>query len=118
MSSPVASHHLHLTPNIMIDLDQETIHHNDRIIVLPARTWRLLHHLLTQPNRVVSDAELIAHVWPGEAYHTPTDLYRHIYRIRRALEPDPRRPQFLLTRRERGYLFVQPVSDPSEPAAK
>lgn len=76
MSSPVASHHLHLTPHIMIDFDQETIQHHDRNIVLPARTWRLLQHLVNQPNRVVSDTELLAQVWPGEAHHTPADLYR------------------------------------------
>ncbi|AEJ39930.1 hypothetical protein TPY_1749 [Sulfobacillus acidophilus TPY] len=57
---------------------------------------------------MVAEAELIAHLWPGEAYQTTADLYRHIYPISQDLEPDPRHPRFPLTRRERGYLFVVP----------
>ncbi|MCY0865368.1 MAG: helix-turn-helix domain-containing protein [Sulfobacillus sp.] len=117
MSPITSSHQIPITPTILIDLDQEVIQRHDRLIVLPARTWRLLRYLLDHPNRVVTDAELIAHMWPGEAYHTSADLYRHIYRIRQALEPDPRHPRFLLTRRERGYLFVGPTSKTPTPAA-
>ena len=31
----------------------------------------------------------------------------HIHRLRRKIEPDPRRPRYLLTKRGLGYLFVK-----------
>ncbi len=101
-----------ITPAIAIDRDQQIVLRYHRSVFLPARTWHLLAYLLDHPHRLIPDATLLAVGWPHEEGHAPPDLYRHMHRLRGAIEPDPRHPQVLLTRREVGYLLsLPPFSD-------
>ena len=97
-----------ITPTIVVDRDQQLITRYHRTLFLPARTWHLLAYLLDHPHRLIADVELIRVGWPHEMGHDPPDLYRHMHRIRQAIEPDPRHPRILLTRREVGYLLALP----------
>ena len=99
-----------ITPTITIDCDQQIVLRYHRTMFLPARTWHLLAYLLDHPHRLIPDATLLAVGWPHENWHAPSDLYRHIHRIRMVIEPDPHHPQVLLTRREVGYLLLLPPS--------
>jgi DNA-binding response OmpR family regulator len=89
-----------ITPTIVVDRDQQLITRYHRTLFLPARTWHLLAYLLDHPHRLIADVELIRVGWPHEM--------GHMHRIRQAIEPDPRHPRILLTRREVGYLLALP----------
>lgn len=76
--------------------------------------WELLRILLSHPGRLVSQRQLIDHVWGPS--HVPfahgsntaaqtASLRQHVKTLRRKLEPDPVRPRHLLTEAGMGYRF-------------
>lgn len=76
---------------------------------MTSRELRLLQYLVENEGRVISRRELLTQVWqlPGDVQTRSIDQF--IARLRKAIEPDPAKPQFLLTVRDAGYRFV---SDP------
>jgi two-component system KDP operon response regulator KdpE len=67
--------------------------------------WQLLELLVRHAGRLMSGRQLLAEVW-GPAYHTETHYLRvYMAQLRRKLEPDPARPQHLLTEPGLGYRF-------------
>ena len=66
----------------------------------------LLRHLVRNIGKVVSRKSILEEVW---GLHEDTDtraIDNFIVRLRRYIEEDPAKPQFLLTVRGIGYRFV------------
>jgi DNA-binding response OmpR family regulator len=74
-----------------------------RAVALTATEFELLGVMARQPGRVFTRAQLLdaIHGQALESYERAIDA--HIKNIRRKLEPDPRRPRFLLTVYGVGY---------------
>jgi two-component system, OmpR family, alkaline phosphatase synthesis response regulator PhoP len=74
-----------------------------RAVALTATEFELLGVMARQPGRVFTRAQLLdaIHGQTLESYERAIDA--HIKNIRRKLEPDPRRPRFLLTVYGVGY---------------
>jgi two-component system alkaline phosphatase synthesis response regulator PhoP len=89
----------------MVNLDQLTAtgpRGNLRLTELEAR---LLEVLTSQPNCVVSRAELLAKVW---GYHSEIEtrtVDNFIVRLRKYFEPEPDHPRFFISIRGQGYMF-------------
>lgn len=65
--------------------------------------WQLLEVLARNRGRLVTGRQLLQDVW-GPAYGTETHYLRvYMAQLRRKLEPDPARPQYLLTEPGMGY---------------
>lgn len=66
----------------------------------------LLAHLARQPGRVFTRAQLLTaiHGVAVESYERAVDA--HIKNLRRKLEPDPRKPRYVLTAHGIGYRFT------------
>jgi two-component system KDP operon response regulator KdpE len=78
---------------------------DNRPVSLSTTEYRLLFHLATNPGRLTTVTSLLQRVWRSES-HT-TDIVRvYISRLRRKIEPDPRRPRYILTKSGLGYLFT------------
>jgi DNA-binding response OmpR family regulator len=81
---------------------------------------RLLHLLIVNSGRIVSTDLIIQRVWPDTCI---SDGDRHLlralmHRLRRKLECDPTRPQYIRTIRHQGYSFAMnsySLDLPSEP---
>jgi len=78
---------------------------------------KLLRYFIENQGRTISRAELLENVWglPGSLNTRTPDQF--VRRLRKAIEPDPARPRYLLTLREAGYRFVtepQPTTPPAE----
>lgn len=71
---------------------------------LTAMEHRLLRHLVTNPERVLTKQELFEQVW-GEAITGDGTLSVHIRRLRTRIEPDLDEPRYIQTLWGRGYLF-------------
>ena len=80
-------------------------------IRLTPTEWHLLEVLLRNPGKLMSQQQLLAEVWgPGYAGATG-NLRLYMAQLRRKLEPDPARPQWLITEPGMGYRFQPaPVS--------
>lgn len=67
---------------------------------------RLLRQLVANEGCVVTHAELALRLW-GIAYPgAVANLHVLVSQLRRKVEPDPARPQYLLTHRGIGYAFI------------
>ncbi len=99
------SHHL-TVGDLEIDADAHTVSRDGRAIDLSPREFDLLFLLASQPEKVFSTEELLAHVWGAEFVGQPQVVYVHIRWLRQKLETDPDDPQRILTVRGVGYKLI------------
>ena len=67
---------------------------------------RVLEVLARRRGQVVPRADIVEEVCGLDSEATLRTVDNHVVALRRALEPDPRRPRFLLTVRGEGYRLV------------
>ncbi|GAA3258951.1 response regulator [Dactylosporangium siamense] len=67
--------------------------------------WRLLELLVHNPGRLISQRELLRHVWGPTYVNEAHYLRQFVAQLRRKLEDDPGRPRHLLTEPGMGYRF-------------
>jgi two-component system KDP operon response regulator KdpE len=91
---------------ISIDLAQHTVRRDGEEVSLTATEFRLLAHLAANAGRVLTHRGILTSVWgPTEAEHVEY-LRVYVRQLRKKLEPDPERPQFVLTEPGVGYRFL------------
>jgi two-component system KDP operon response regulator KdpE len=72
-------------------------------VQLTPTEYDLLRFLITNAGRVVTHRQLLRHVW-GVAYQNEFHLLRvNVSNLRHKLEPDPARPQYIVTEPGVGY---------------
>lgn len=72
---------------------------------LTLKEFELLRFLAQNPNRVLSRDQILDRVWGGEVFVDPRTVDVHIRRLRKAVEKNDRRPEWVLTVRGVGYKF-------------
>ncbi|HWF39660.1 MAG TPA: response regulator transcription factor [Candidatus Acidoferrales bacterium] len=93
---------------VEIDLPSRQVTVRDRVSRLTAKEFDLLSYLLARSNKTVSHRELLQAVW-GPDYGDELEYLRvFINRLRKKIEPDSSKPQFLLTDAWAGYRFHLP----------
>ena len=93
---------------VEIDLASRQVHVHGRASRLTAKEFDLLSYLIARPNRTISHRELLQAVW-GPDYGAELEYLRvFINRLRKKIEPDPSKPQFLVTDAWAGYRFQLP----------
>jgi DNA-binding response OmpR family regulator len=93
---PGASDSLSLGP-IKIDTNRRQVLVNDRPMPLTAREFDLLLHFARHPGHVFSRAQLLDSVWGYGHDGYEHTVNSHINRLRSKIEPDPARPEFIVT---------------------
>jgi len=92
--------------DVRIDLAHRTVERAGTALHLTPLEYRLLTHLASHPNRVLTHPQLLRAVWgPSHAQDTH---YVRIYmgHLRAKLEVDPSQPRHLVTELGVGYRFV------------
>lgn len=72
---------------------------------LTLKEFELLRFLVQNPNRVVTRDQLLDRVWGSEVFVDPRTVDVHVRRLRKAIEKNDRKPEWLLTVRGVGYKF-------------
>jgi two-component system KDP operon response regulator KdpE len=95
------------TPHFRIDLaDKRVTDASGEEIRLTPTQWRLVEILVRDPDRLVSQRQLLEEVW-GPTYVDQTNYLRQFMaQLRRKLEPDPTRPRYFVTEPGMGVRFV------------
>jgi two-component system KDP operon response regulator KdpE len=95
------------TAAFTVDLAAKRVSRVDGATVrLTPTEWHLLEVLVRHPDRLISHQQLLHEVW-GPQYSSEVNYLRvHMANLRRKLEPDPSRPQYLRTEPGLGYRFV------------
>jgi DNA-binding response OmpR family regulator len=90
------------------DLEVDTVAHEawlrGQLVVLTAKEFDLLVHLMRHPRRAFRREELLAEVWGFEFGDTST-VTVHVRRLREKVEADPSEPNHVCTVRGVGYRF-------------
>jgi two-component system KDP operon response regulator KdpE len=95
---------------LTIDLDKRTVRRDGKAVSLTPHEFALLRYLAQNEGRLLTHRSILREVW-GPSYQTESH-YLHVYvsQLRRKIEPDPTRPQYLLTEAGAGYRLVAPDS--------
>jgi len=90
-------------PRHMVTIDANEVH-------LTPIEFKLLVELARQPGRVLTHRHLLLTVWGPTALEHNQYLRVHMAALRKKLERDPARPQWLLTEAGVGYRFREPTT--------
>jgi len=92
--------------DVRIDLVRRTVERGGAALHLTPIEYRLLTHLASHPDRVLTHPQLLRAVWGPS--HSEDTHYVRIYmgHLRAKLEADPSQPQHLITELGVGYRFV------------
>jgi two-component system, OmpR family, KDP operon response regulator KdpE len=99
------------TPAFTVDLAAHQVLRDGRPVRLTPTEWAILEQLVRHRGRLVSQRELLSSVW-GPQYVAERQYLRvYLGQLRRKLEPDPSRPEYLITEPGMGYRFVDGSPD-------
>jgi two-component system KDP operon response regulator KdpE len=93
---------------ISVDLEKHRVTVADEAVHLTPREFRILRLLAQNHGKLMTHRAILREVW-GPSYGDESN-YLHVYvsQLRRKLEPDATRPQYLLTEPGAGYRLVDP----------
>jgi two-component system KDP operon response regulator KdpE len=97
---------------VEIDLDDRRVRRDEVDVRLTKTEWGLLEAMVPHPGRLLTHRWLLEQVW-GPAYADDVDVLRvFISQLRKKIEPDPSRPQIIVTDPGIGYRWVlRPVDE-------
>ena len=92
---------------LMIDLAQRLVELDGNRVKLTPTEYDLLKILASNAGKVITQRQLLQQVWGGH-HHESNSHYLRIYigHLRKKLEEDPTRPQFIETEPGIGYRFL------------
>ena len=93
------------TADFTIDLQAQRVTRDGADVHLTPTEWGIVAYMARHAGRLVSQRQLLQHVW-GPAYERETNYLRvHFAAIRRKLEPEAAQPRYFLTEPGVGYRF-------------
>ncbi len=102
-------------PPFQLDVSNEQLWREDETIPLRRKTFAVLRYLVEHAGQLVTKDQLLDTLWAGTAVvdTMPTLCIRE---LRKALDDDARRPQFIETVHGRGYRFIASITTPPNPS--
>lgn len=104
---PSENRNLVLFGEWVLDIDARELRRGGQPISLTPTEYRLLETLARQQGRAVEESALVQDVWGPTFQEDTAALRRYIFLLRQKIEPDPTRPQYILTVRGYGYRLVE-----------
>lgn len=92
--------------DVQVDLAARRIVRGGEEVHLTPIEFRLLAELLNNPGKVLTQRQLLSHVWGPNAVEHSHYLRIYMGHIRQKLEADPARPRHFLTETGIGYRFM------------
>ncbi|HEY2093526.1 MAG TPA: response regulator transcription factor [Thermoanaerobaculia bacterium] len=97
-------------PDLSIDVEKRKVVQGGHEVKLTPTELAILDLLARHAGRPVSFDEIITAVWKGSAGTTNDAVRVHVGALRRKIEPDPSKPQYIVTEPWIGYRFIaEPV---------
>ncbi len=84
-----------------VDLLARVIRRAGRPVPLTAKEFKLLAFFLEKPGRALSRDTILNAVWGNSVFVTPRSIDRCVTTLRAKVEPDPRKPTYIHTLRDR-----------------
>jgi two-component system KDP operon response regulator KdpE len=107
-ASPAAGPRTFVAGDLEIDFEARKIRSGTKNVRLTPKEFDLLRYLVSHAGKPVPHRELLQAVW-GPDYGDQTDYLRvFITHLRKKIEPNPAKPQYILTDPWLGYRFEMP----------
>lgn len=94
------------TGDLRVELAARRVYVGEVEIHLTPTEYRLLTTLVRHAGKVVTHRQLLKEVWGPDSVHENQYLRVYLGQLRRKIERDPARPQFLLTESGVGYRLI------------
>ena len=92
--------------DLQIDLSARTVKKNNELVRLTSTEYNLLTLLVKNEGKVLTHQYLLRAIW-GPGYINQSQYLRvFIAQIRKKIEDDPNRPEYVLTESGLGYRFI------------
>jgi two-component system KDP operon response regulator KdpE len=101
--------------DLKMDLDRHILWKGDDQIRLSPKEFDLLSFMMKNQGAPLTHVKLLKTVWGPEYGDELEYLRTYVRMLRKKIEDDPARPQYILTEPWVGYRFRNP-SDPDQPA--
>lgn len=89
--------------DLTIDKESCCAYKNNEQIELNAKEYKLLLHLMENPERVFTKKQLYNAVWDDDYYYDDNTIMVHISHLRNKIETDSQNPEYIKTIRGLGY---------------
>jgi two-component system KDP operon response regulator KdpE len=86
---------------------REVILSGERLHLTPTE-YKLLHHMVRNEGRTITQQALQRSVWGNVEYIDPSTIKKYIYQLRSKLGDTANPPQIIINERGIGYKFVRP----------
>ncbi len=90
---------------LRIDLERRVVTRGGAEAHLTPTEYEVLKYLASHAGKIITHRMLLQHVWGPEHVEETQYLHVAISQLRRKIEPQPARPQFILTEPGVGYRF-------------
>lgn len=97
---------LHEFRKLQIDLVARTVRKNNELLKLTSTEYNLLALLVKNEGKVLTHQYLLRAIWGPGFINQSQYLRVFIAQIRKKMEDDPNRPEYLLTESGVGYRFI------------
>lgn len=95
--------------DLVMDLGRQEVWLSGQPLALTPTEFRLLSCFAQHANEVLSHERLTMQVWGPDYSEARDSIKQYVHQLRSKLEPNPRHPQRIVTRRGEGYLFRAPT---------
>jgi two-component system KDP operon response regulator KdpE len=110
-TSPEGGPHSFVSRDLEIDFDNRRVRVKNKNVRLTPKEFQILRYLISQAGKPVPHRQLLQAVW-GPDYGDESDYLRvFINHLRKKVEPNPAKPQYILTEPWVGYRFALPEAE-------
>jgi two-component system KDP operon response regulator KdpE len=92
--------------DLEIDFDRRRVTRSETDIRLTPKEFELLALFAHNPDRVLTHRTILNAIWGANAIDNPEHLWVLVGQLRKKIEPDPTRPQYLVSEPWVGYRLV------------
>ena len=93
---------------VQINFASHHVNVRGKDVRLTPKEFDLLHYLVSNPDVVIPHGKLLQAVWGPDYGEQVEYLHVFINQLRKKIEPDPSKPQYLMTEPRVGYRFQMP----------
>lgn len=91
--------------SLEIDPEKRRVTLGERVVELQAKEFDMLYYLAKNKGRALTKKQIYEAVWQEEYLYDDSNIMAHISKIRKQIEPDPKKPTYIQTIKGVGYRF-------------
>src|SRR5580698_1252858 len=107
-----------VSPNLRIDFERRTVSAKNGTVHLTPKEFELLRQFVTNEGKALTHRWLLQTVWGPDYGEESESLRVLVNQLRKKVEPDPRKPRYILTEPCVGYRFENPYKVAPRPQPK